>query len=168
MNAAEEHLVRTALAVLQNEGFDVNAILRELGTRSMARSKAEFESASLASLDLTLEAVLLESPDPLLTLRQRGAALTKEIDHLKLELDREQAKKESVRSMLLGREERREMNRRIATLKEQVAARKWAQREFLEKTRELSAKKRREENAHFYDGMRISKIGVRGESHMNE
>lgn len=168
MNAAEEHLVKTALAVLQNEGFDVNSVLREIANRSKTRFEEEATPESLASLDLALEVVLLASPDPLLTLRRRGAALTMEIDRLKLDLDREQAKKDSVRSLLLGREERREMNRRIATLKEKLSARRGAQREVLEKTRLLSAEKRREESARFYDGMRISKIGVRGESHMDK
>lgn len=168
MNAAEEHLVKTALAVLENERFDVNSILREIANRSKTRFEEESTPASLASLDLALEVVLLASPDPLLTLRRRGAALTTEIDRLKLELDREQAKKDSVRSLLLGREERREMNRRIATLKENLSARRGVQREVLEKTRLLSVEKRREESAPFYDGMRISRIGVRGESHMDE
>lgn len=167
MNTAEEKVVNTAVVILEKEGIDVDVIRRELLRGSLSRCNREQEPPDLASLDLTLDAVLFDSCDPLYTLRKRGAALMKEIERLRLEYDRDVAQKESGRFVLLDRYERRELNRRIFSVKEQIAGYKRAQREVLEKTRDLSERKRWEESDHYYAAMRISKLGVRGESHVD-
>ena len=154
MNPSERQVVDTALRILDGEGFDVKAIWRALAGKDMARLRAEDQPAPLSSLSLNLDAVLLASSDPLLTLRQRGAALTKEIDRLSLEIDREEAKKLSVS---LRRGARKAINSKIADLKAELRARKLAQREALSMTVHIAANERIKESARMYDLMRDSK-----------
>ena len=153
MNSSERQQGEAAIRKLDSAGCDVRDLRPQMSELSLA-------DTSQSTLGQTIEGLLLVSSDPLLSLRQFGAALTKETERIARDIDILKEERQKHRHLSA---ERKAISHKIVSLEAQLSSAKFKQHAVLAETKTIAKKARIEESARVYDAMRVSKLGRRGE-----